>query len=137
MFFSLLVVTLAIALAVAAGTAHAFTKPIDRILVRIVSDDLAPAWLRYLRFAIVVVGVSSGVRIHELERYITPIQYDGKERVILALTPERWILELYRTVIETLQGIAWMLLVFFAFALVAFVIVRFAESRRAARGPEP
>jgi len=105
--------------------------------VRIVSTDLAPAWRRYLRFVIVVVGISSGMRIHELERYITPIQYDGKERVILALTPERWIFELYRTVIETLQGIAWMLLVFFVFALIAFVIVRFAESPRAARGRRP
>ena len=37
------------------------------------------------------------------------------------------MLELYRTVIDTLQGIAWMLLVFFVFALIAYVIVRLAE----------
>jgi hypothetical protein len=137
MFASLLAITLAVSLAVAAGTARAFTGPIERILTRIVTDDLAPAWLRYLRFAIVVTGVSAGVRIHELERYITPMQYDGKNRVILELTAERWGLELYRTVIETLQGVAWMLLVFFVFALVAYVVVRFAESRRAGSAADP
>jgi len=39
------------------------------------------------------------------------------------------VLELYQTAIETLQGIAWMLLVFFMFALVAYVIVRIAETK--------
>ena len=39
------------------------------------------------------------------------------------------MLEVYRTVIGTLQGIAWLLLVFFVFALVGFVIVRLAELR--------
>ena len=42
---------------------------------------------------------------------------------IIALTTERWVLELYRTIIETLQGIAWMLLVFFLCSLVAYVVV--------------
>ncbi|MGH8664567.1 MAG: hypothetical protein ACREUX_09900, partial [Burkholderiales bacterium] len=90
---------------------------------------ISSAWLRYLKFAMMVVGVSAGVRIYEIEKYITPQRRD-KEARILELTSERWILELYRTVIEALQGIAWMLLVFFVFALIAYVIVRFAETRR-------
>lgn len=49
---------------------------------------------------------------------------------IIALTTERWVLEVYRTVIETLQGIAWMLLAFFAVALLAYVIVRLSELKR-------
>jgi hypothetical protein len=82
-----------------------------------------------LRFAILVVGVSAGVRIHELERYINPQQYEKNAR-ILELTRDRWILEIYRTVIETLEGIAWMLLWFFVVALVAYVIVRVFELKR-------
>ena len=35
---------------------------------------------------------------------------------VMQLNAARWTLEVYRTVIETLQGIAWMLLVFFIFA---------------------
>jgi hypothetical protein len=129
MFLILLVVTLIVALAVSLLVARAFTQPIDSILKRIISDAISSAWLRYLKFAIVVVGVSAGVRIYELEKYITPQRHD-KEARIIELTSERWILELYRTIIETLQGIAWMLLVFFIFALIAYVIVRFGELKR-------
>lgn len=49
---------------------------------------------------------------------------------IIALTAERWLLEVYRTVIETLQGIAWMLRAFFAVALLAYVVVRLSELKR-------
>jgi ABC-type xylose transport system permease subunit len=129
MFLILLIVTLVVALGVSLVVVRAFTQPIDNILKRIISDEISSAWLRYLKFAIVVVGVSAGVRIHELEKYITPQRHDKDARII-ELTSERWILELYRTVIETLQGIAWMLLVFFVFALIAYVIVRIAETRR-------
>jgi ABC-type xylose transport system permease subunit len=129
MFLALLAVTLIVALAVAVAVARAFTPPLDRILKRIIADDISSAWLKYLKFAIVVVGVSAGVRIHELEKYITPFRYDKEQRIV-DLTTERWVLELYRTVIETLQGIAWMLVVFFVFALIAYVIVRIAELRQ-------
>jgi hypothetical protein len=74
------------------------------------------------------VGISSGVRIWELEKYITPLR--TSDFVITQLTTERWILEVYRTLIGSLQGIAWLLLVFFIFALLAFVIVRVFELRR-------
>lgn len=133
MFLTLLLVTLVVAIAVSALTARAFSAPIERILNRIIADDISSAWLRYMKFAIVVVGVSAGVRIYALERYITPERSDDKEYIV-ALTAERWVLELYRTVIETLQGIAWMLLVFFVCALVAYVIVRIAEMKRATGG---
>jgi len=62
-----------------------------------------------------------------VEKYITPDK-DGK---LLELTPDRWIIEVYKTVIGSLQSIAWMLLVFFLFALIAYVTVRGFEMRRA------
>lgn len=129
MFLILLLVTLLIASIVSVIVARAFSGPLDSILKRIIADEISAAWLKYMKFAIIVVGVSAGVRIHELEKYITPHRWD-KEARIVELTSERWILEIYRTVIETLQGIAWMLLVFFVFALIAYVFVRIAEMRR-------
>ncbi|MGH8503243.1 MAG: hypothetical protein ACREVE_12385 [Gammaproteobacteria bacterium] len=120
MFFALLLVTLLVALGVSALVVRMFAQPLDSILKRIIADDISLAWLKYLKFAILVVGVSAGVRIYEIEKYITPTRYD-KEAHIVRLTLER---------IETLQGIAWMLLVFFVFALIAYVIVRIAELRR-------
>ena len=121
MFFTLLIITFLIALTVSFGVVRLFDRPIDSILRRIVSEELSGAWHRYIKFAAYVVGISGGVRIHQLERYISaPLK--GEE--ILVLTPERWTLEVYRTVIETLQGIAWMLLMVFVVALVAYVLVR-------------
>lgn len=115
---------------------RAFSQPIERILDRIIADSISGAWLRYMKFAILVVGISSGVRIHELERYITAPQWmDASKERIIALTPERWLLEVYRTVIETLQGVAWMLLVFFVVALLAYVVVRLSELKRGAVAP--
>ena len=128
MFMTLLLVTFIIALVVSLGVSKAFANPVDSIINRIVADEISSAWTRYLRFAIMVVGVSSGVRIHQLERYITPMVRDGQNE-ILVLNSDRWVLEIYRTVIGSLAGIAWMLLVFFIFALIAFVIVRMSELR--------
>jgi hypothetical protein len=102
------------------------------ILARIIADPISEAWVRYLKFAILVVGISSGVRIGEIERYISPNNWQEKPE-ILALTNERWVLEVYRTVIETLQGVAMMLLAFFVISLVAFVVLRISELRQAAR----
>ena len=126
MFLILLPITLAIAFAVSALVARMFAGPIDAILKRIIADEISVAWLKYMKYAILVDGVSAGVKIYEQEKYITPSRGD-KDAVVIRLTQERWVLELYRTVIDTLQGIAWMLLVFFVFALIAYVIVRLAE----------
>ncbi|MGI6610011.1 MAG: hypothetical protein ACOX4G_05805 [Limnochordia bacterium] len=129
MFITLLVVSFVLATGVSYGVARYFVKPIDRVLARIIADESSSAWAQYLRFAMVVVGISSGVRITQLDRYITPPSWDQSARVV-ELTSERWFVEIYRTVIETLRGISSMLLVFFIFALVAHVVLRFAEMRR-------
>jgi hypothetical protein len=127
MFLTLLVVTFAIATGVSIMVAAVFRRPVERILTRIIADDISSTWSRYLMFALFVVAISSGVRIWDLEKYITKPLVKGAE--IVELTPDRWILELYRTVIGTLQGLAWVLLVFFVVALMAFVLVRMFELR--------
>jgi hypothetical protein len=127
-FITLLVVTFAIAGAVALAVSRWFATPIQRILAQIVEEEITFAWTMYLRFAILVVGISSGVRIFQLERYITPT-FGPANAEILQLNRDRWVLEIYRTVIGTLQGIAWVLLIFFVVALLAFVIVRISEAR--------
>jgi ABC-type arginine transport system permease subunit len=54
---------------------------------------------------------------------------------VIQLTRDRWVLEVYRTIIESLQGLAWLLLVFFAVALLAFVIVRVFELKKGKTSP--
>ncbi|MFV0453426.1 MAG: hypothetical protein ACK5NQ_00175 [Pseudomonas sp.] len=131
MFIWLLVVTLAVSALVCLIATRFFDKPIGSILTRLVSEELSFAWHRYITFAIYVVGISGGGRIWALERYITP---NTEEAGVLQLNTARWTLEVYRTIVETLQGIAWMLLVFFIFALIAYVIVRGFELRQGKRG---
>ncbi len=127
MILALLPVTLVIAVAVSFMVARLFHHSIATILRRIVSDELSGAWQRYVTFAIYVVGISGGVRVWELEKYVNP---RGKDVAPIVLNSDRWTLEVYRTVIETLQSIAWMLLVFFVTALIAYVVVRGFELRR-------
>jgi hypothetical protein len=126
MFVNLLVVTFLLAAATATVVALLFAKPIQKLLSKLVSTDLAPVWRKYLIFAIYVVGISGGVRVWDVERYITPDK-DGR---LLELTRDHWVVEIYKTVLGALQSTAWMLLVFFLFALLAFVVVRGFESRR-------
>jgi hypothetical protein len=126
MFITLLIVTFIIALAMSTLVALLFRKPIFKILSRLVTDELAPMWQRYILFATYVVGISGGVPLWDIEKYVTPDK-DGK---LLQLTSDRWIIEVYKSIIGSLQSIAWMLLIFFLFALVAYVVVRGFEARR-------
>ncbi|MCZ7575050.1 MAG: hypothetical protein M5U01_41405 [Ardenticatenaceae bacterium] len=127
MFLALLLVTFAIALIISFVVVRLFEQPIASILARIIPEEMSSAWLRYIKFAIYVMGVSGGVNIWYLDRYITPSESGTAP---LVLNTNRWILEIYRTALQTLQSIAGTLLVFFLFALIAYVIVRAFELRK-------
>ena len=127
MFITLLIANFVVAFVVCLIIATVFRKPIDKILQRLVAEDIYSTWSKYIIFAIYVVGVSGGVRIWDLEKYITPQTQNG---TILQLTSERWVLEIYRTIIGTLQSNAWMLLLFFIFALIGYIIVKGFEIRK-------
>ncbi|HSQ60671.1 MAG TPA: hypothetical protein VLT84_09610 [Acidobacteriota bacterium] len=131
MFLLLLATTLGVALLTSGIVVFFFKKPIRQILDRIIGESIAEGWQRFLLFAIYVVGVSSGVQIWKLEQYVhpQPVGPDGQSRV-LALDGASVGLEIYRTIIQVLQGIAWALLVFFVVALIAFAIIRRAETRK-------
>lgn len=125
MFITLLGVTFLIAFLVSSIVVGIFKVPIASILDRIIADEISRAWAKYINFAMYVTGISSGVNIWKVEQYVT-----AKHDKIIELTKSRWLLEIYRTIIGSLQGMAWMLLVFFVFALIAFVIVRVFELRQ-------
>ena len=120
MFFTLLLITFALSVVVSFVAVLLFKKPLTEMFQRIIQDTISTTWVKYITFATYVVGISGGVRIYQLERYITA----QANQEILELTAERWTIEIYRTIIETLQAIAWMYLVVFIFALIAYVIVR-------------
>ena len=128
MFYALLIVTLAVALVTSLLVARFFSDAITKILNRIIGPDLTEAWRKYMSFAIVVVGVSGGVNMWEIQKYLQ----NGREQT-LELNGPRWTIEIYRTAIDTLSQISWVMLLFFLCAMVAYVIMRVAESSRAGR----
>jgi len=123
---TLLVVTFVVSLCVAFLVAFLFRKPVRAIMDRVVGDPLGLAWVRYVMLALVVVGVGGGVRPWDYEKYITPVQ----NQALPVLNSDRWVLEIYRTIIGTAQADTWLLLVFFVFALIAYVLLRGAELRQ-------
>ena len=128
MFYYLMFCTFVLALLVSFAVMKIFSNSINQILARIINDPIHEAWAKYTKFAGMVVGTSSGIRIYDMEKYITPLTYtDNDKKIVIELTQQRWVLEIYRTIIETLQGLAWMMLVFFMVALIAYVIVRWSE----------
>jgi hypothetical protein len=126
MFITLLAVTFLLAVAVTTIVGRLFQRSISGILERIFIPELAAAWHRYMTYAIYVVGISGGVRIWALEKYIAP---GGSP---FALTRDRWVLEVYRTIIGALQSTAWLLLAFFLVGIVTYGIVRLANRGAAA-----
>jgi len=126
-FFTLLGAAFAVALILSHLVVMIFKRPLQKVFDRIIGDEISAAWVRYVNFAIYVVGVSGGVRIWQLDRYLMP---EGEDAV--ALTDALWGWEVFRTVLGTVQSITWMLLVVFLVALVAYVIVRGLELRRPA-----
>ena len=140
MFFSLLFATLLTSLATSTIVALLFRKSIGGILTRVLRDEISNAWQRYIMFAVIVVGLSSGVNLYKLEQYTDGAgrwvdrpgvekQHDEQEWQPPVLNNETWTLEIYRSIVGTIQGIAWALLVFFLVSLVAFVIVRGQEMK--------
>lgn len=132
MFITLLAVTLGVSLLTSGIVVFFFRGSIRQILHRIIGEDVASAWQRFLTFCLFVVGVSAGAQVWKLEQYLQPQINgpDGKPRV-LTLDGAAVALEVYRTIIQVLQGMAWALLVFFVVALIAFVLVKIGERRPA------
>ncbi len=63
MFLTLLPATLAVSLLTCWIITKLFSNSLDKILNRIIRDEIASGWKRYLQFAIYVVGISSGVQL--------------------------------------------------------------------------
>ncbi|MDP8205754.1 MAG: hypothetical protein P9L92_03740 [Candidatus Electryonea clarkiae] len=125
-FFGLLFGTLFISALISYLVIFFFKKPVNMIMLRIIGEEIAYSWQKFLTFALFVVGVSSGVNIRKLERFIAPITENNPRP---DLTPAFWGLEIYRTIISTLGGLAWALLIFFIVALISYVIVKGRERK--------
>ena len=128
MIVTLLISTFLISLAVVTIVVLFFRRPVDAILERVIGEPIGHAWSRYLLFTLYVFGIGGGVRVWQLERYLDPQGPPGASPLVL--NSDRWVLEIYQTIISTLQSMSMVLFFFFLVALIALVIVRAGEARR-------
>lgn len=131
MFVLLFCVTLMLSFVISAGVAWVSSGPIDGVLHHFVPDHIRIASSKYLRFAIALVGTCSGTRVGILQDYLAAPSWN-REAMKATLTQEFWVLELYRTAISSLVGIAWLLL---GVALFAFVAIYF--HRKSVKANQP
>jgi len=131
LFLLLMLVSLVVAITTTALVIVFFRGSISGILGRIVADPVAAAWRRYVSFALLVVGISSGVSLWTLERYVQApgnVVPQTSPPTLAAfpapLTTEAWVFEVYRTMLGSLRGLAGALLLFFGIALVVSGIQR-------------
>jgi len=129
MFVVLFLVTFLLAFAISSGVAWAGKEPIEGILHHFFPPNVTLAMSKYLRLAIVLIGVSSGARIRILEEFIAA---SAANKILMtdALTQEFWVVELYRTSITTLEGILWLLLLFSLIVFMAYWIMRKAKIKQ-------
>jgi len=119
MFIALFAASFLLALVLSATIAWLSQEAMDTILRRFVVDPVVRrGFEKYIRFAIVVVGISGGTRVKPLQEYISAAEWN-KPALQAALTQEFWTLELYRTVMGTLEGVAGLLLLCIFLALMA------------------
>jgi hypothetical protein len=127
MFAALFVVSFALALALSVSLAWISREAISSILRRFVADHVVRAGFeKYIRFAIVAIGISTGTRVRALQEYIAAPDWN-KAALTAALTQEVWVMEVYRTIVGTIEGIAWLLLLCIFAALIAPVLLRMAN----------
>ena len=115
MYVALFLVSVLLALGVSFGIAWLSKELIAGLLNRFLARGVAAAAVKYLRFAMILVGVSSGARVRLLEDFIGAPAYN-KDAMLAALTQEVWVVAMYHTVVDTLLGLAWF------FILLAFLI---------------
>jgi hypothetical protein len=123
MFVVLFAVSFVLALALSVTVAWISREAIDAILGRFVRDPVVRAGFeKYIRFAI-VVGISGGTRVGVLQEYIAAPDWN-KAALAAQLTQEFWVMQIYRTIVGTLEGMAGLLLLCIFLALIAPVVVR-------------
>ncbi len=128
MFIIYLLLTFSISLLLSLGVARMFRPSMNKIMNRIIADEVSGSWIGYLKYAMVVVGVSGGVPLYQLENVLNSGRLPDSPKVIMDMN--FFLFEAFRSVINTLQSLAWVLLFFFFTTLIAVIIVKTSEMKR-------
>jgi hypothetical protein len=126
MFVVLFAVSFVVAYLVSAFVSWISRDVVENVLHRYLAYRIATAISKYFRFAILVVGVSDGTRSRLLFDFISASPWD-RAKMAAELTPEFWVLEMYRTLIQALEGILGLVLIFSFITLITVFLIRKAH----------
>ena len=125
------IVSIVVAAVVSLGVMMAFARLISTIFADIFQDKfrINSAFIKYVKYATLLVGVSRGAIAHQLQLDIWS-QYDTIKEFAPNLDFDRvaWLTATYATItyatiIETLRALAYMYSALFLIILIAYVIV--------------
>lgn len=128
MVVALFIVSIALAFGVSFGVSKLCRDVAEVVLNRFFARNVSFLTAKYMQFIVVFVGVSCGTRIRLLEDYIGAPSWNRPD-LAAQLTPEVWALALYHTVIQSLEGIAWLLLIFGLLLVAALMGIRRSNMR--------
>ncbi len=120
MFITLFAVTFFTSVVVCFLVNKIFSNSIKLILSKLVDVQIAQVFARYINFALYVIGISGGVNLYSLERYL---KKTDPKLPLLELNADKLFLEIYKTFIESLQSITFLLFFFFLVTLVSYVVL--------------
>ena len=131
MFFELdFIVSIIVAAIVSFGVMMVFARLISTIFGDIFQDKfrINSAFIKYVKYATLLVGVSRGAIAHQLQLDIWS-QYDTIKEFAPDLDFDRvaWLTATYATIIETLRALAYMYSALFIIILIAYVILTSRE----------
>lgn len=126
MFVVLFAVSFVVAYLVSAFVSWISRDVVENVLHRYLAYRIATAVSKYFRFAILVVGVADGTRSRLLFDFVSASPWD-RTKMAAELTPEFWVLEMYRTFIQALEGILGLVLIFSFVAFVVILLIRKAH----------
>jgi len=128
MVLALFILSIALAFAVSYGVSKLCRDVAEVVLNRFFARNVSFLTAKYLQFIVVFVGVSCGTRIRLLEDYIGAPAWNRTD-LAAQLTPEVWALALYHTAIQSLEGIAWLVLLFGLLFVTALMGIRRSNLR--------
>ena len=128
MFVPLFAVSVIVAFGLAFGVSVIFKRMTATVLSRNLAENVSQATAKYLQIAILLVGVSSGARIHLLKDYLNTPAYN-MEAVNEQMKPALWSLAMYNTATDALMGILWLMILFAFLAAVAVAFIRRSKIR--------
>lgn len=124
------IVSIIVAVIVSFGVMIVFARLISTIFGDIFQEKfrINSAFIKYVKYATLLVGVSRGAIAHQLQLDIWS-QYDTIKEFAPDLDFNRvaWLTATYATIIETLRALAYMYSALFIIILIAYVIVTSRE----------